>query len=90
MTYILAGERGYICDLASISGYDDLEKFVDKMPNVMALRELIDDGTTRRIETVKRNIREVLPKVTDINVKKVLEVMLKGLNKCSEVAIISQ
>lgn len=90
MSFFLASENGFVSDLATAKGWADVVEVVDaKLPAISPLADLCNSGTTTYMQEVINDINKLLPSV-DKDVRSTLEGLKSGLQKCKEIAIVSQ
>lgn len=90
MAYHLYSENGFVCDVASISGYESLTKFVDQFPGKVMIKELLTKGKSTHPSGIKSDLNSLLDYATDTRIKSTIESLLEGLKKVKEIAIISE
>lgn len=89
MAYDLYSEDGYVQGFASISGYGDLIRLVEKDRRCKALRAFFDKGETTAIQQVIGEINQLLPRVKDKSILATLQDLRRGLKTVKEIAIIT-
>lgn len=90
MSLYLASENGYVADIATATGWDDLSTEVSSKLFGGALIDFINNGTTENPQEVTMDIVKVLPSIKNVEVKNTLQGLKTALEKCKEIAILSQ
>lgn len=90
MSYVLYDINGYVADVASVCGYDDLYQFVKKQAGVPYLKTFMDNGETEQQTAVISDIAFILPKCTDLTIKPTLSALSDSLKKAQGIAIVSE
>jgi hypothetical protein len=90
MSYFLVSENGYVGDVASINGYAEMCTVVRTIKPYGHLAEFLNDGQTRDIQEVIRDIEDIVSHITIQSVRNTLEELKGNLGKVTELAIITQ
>lgn len=86
MTYSLYDAEDYIGDVATITGLDELRKFVEKNKMEKTLT-FLDEGNTEDMDEVIEELSKI--KSDDENVASTITNLIDLLGKCDEIAIIN-
>ncbi len=87
MGYYLYDARGYVGDLATISGLTKLSQYVRRASRVGAVKEFFDKGCAPITEELIASFRSLRPK--DVYVAENLDNLVQLLARCDTIAIIS-
>jgi hypothetical protein len=90
MTYILYSDKGYVQDLSSVVGMQNMYTFIHRVKLGGALANFIAKGTTNDISQTIAEIDSIIPDATDMNVRMSLQKLRDGLKKVKGTAIISE
>ena len=91
MSFFLASENGFVSDVATAQGWNDVIDFVDEhLPAASPLSDFCNTGVTTNIQGVVGDIVKILPSVNDKAVRSILQELKTNLAKVKEIAIISQ
>lgn len=89
MSYYMYDSLGYVGDVASNKGMDDLVKYLTKHPDVDDLEKLVKEGTILKTDHLVEEINLLgIPKDQDI--KDTLDNLKVLINKAKDVIIITQ
>lgn len=88
MTYSLFSKQGEVQALSSAMGWLDTYKFI-KSQSMPLLQTFIENGETKDIPQVLKDLNLVIPLATNQNIRSVLEGLKEGLSKCQGWAVIS-
>lgn len=87
MGYYLYDARGYVGDLASIHGLQQLSEYVGRASQVPLVKKFFKEGQALVTEGLIAGFRSLHPE--DIDVAKTIDNLLQLLVKCDSIAIIS-
>jgi ribonuclease J len=87
MGYSLYDARGYVGDLASIHGLQQLTEYVGRASQVPLVKKFFKEGQALVTEDLIAGFRSLHPE--DIDVAKTIDNLLQLLAKCDSIAIIS-
>ena len=87
MGYYLYDARGYVGDLASIHGLQQLSEYVGRTSQVPLVKKFFREGQALVTEDLIAGFRSLHPE--DIDVTKTIDNLLQLLVKCDSIAIIS-
>lgn len=89
MSYYLYDSKGYVGDVASNKGMDDLAKYLTKHPDADDLEKLVKEGTVLKTDHLIEEIN-LLGSPKDPDIKDTLDNLKVLINKASDVIIITQ
>lgn len=87
MGYYLYDARGYVGDLASIYGLEQLSEYVSRASQVPLVKKFFEEGYAPVTEDLIAGFRNLHPE--DIDVAQTIDNLLQLLVKCDSIAIIS-
>jgi len=87
MGYYLYDARGYVGDLASTYGLEQVATYVESACQVPAVRKLFDEGESPVTEDLVAGLRCLHP--DDVEVARTIDNLLQLLTRCDSIAIIS-
>lgn len=90
MTYILYSDKGYVQDLSSVTGMQNMYTFIRRVKSGGALSDFINTGTTKDVKQTILDITLIIPEATDQNVRMSLQKLRDGLKKVEGTATISE
>ena len=89
MSYYIYDSNGYVGDLASNKGLNDLVDFIEKYPDVEELNSLFTNGSVLKTERLLEEIKRIgVPKNSDV--RETLNNLKFMIGKSSDVIIITQ
>lgn len=89
MTYAIFSEQGYIDEMCTFLGLEQLAGFIDKQPGLPDLKLFMEQGYSTEPEKCIAEIDFIMDKASG-EVQHTLQHLLDSLKKISEVVIISQ
>ncbi|HUW45860.1 MAG TPA: MBL fold metallo-hydrolase [Dehalococcoidia bacterium] len=87
MGYYLYDARGYVGDLASTHGLQQVSEYVRRASNILLVKKFFDEGHAPITEDLMAGLRNLHPE--DIEVAQTIDNLLQLLVKCDSIAIIS-
>lgn len=90
MGYHLYSEADFVCDVASINGYNQLVEFVNTFSGKQSLKLFFTFGSTRKLKETIKDIDALIPATTNMSIRQTLENLKVGLSNVKEIAIISE
>lgn len=90
MAYNLYSENGFVGQIATITGMQELDEFVQVNPYLPALKELVSNGETQRVTELKDDCQKAL-RAASISpaVRQTVQELSQMLQKVNEIAIVS-
>ena len=86
MGFYLYDEDGYVADLATTKGLNDLLSYLKGL-NIPGLKKFIEDGWDLVPEAIAEELEVVNPPIGEV--KETLDALKENLYKCKGIAIIS-
>lgn len=90
MTYVMYDAAGTLGDIASIQGYRALSLTVRSLKAAGPIIDFLDDGNTTDMQGVITDIDNIMPRISNSEVKSTLQNLRDKLSKAEEIAIVSQ
>ena len=87
MSYQLYDSNGYVGDLATITGLNELADYLLSF-NVVVITKFMDEGDSTEIGKLTKALKKI-PASDDKDIQDTLDNLINLLGKCEEIAIIS-
>ena len=84
MGYYLYDARGYVGDLASTHGLQQVSEYVRRASNILLVKKFFDEGHAPITEDLMAGLRNLHPE--DIEVAQTIDNLLQLLVKCDSIA----